>query len=248
MLNPVKLPADHHETSLALLDFRQVALVNHLTASFPAALIIFPLAFAIPCSRLLNAAVHAPRNKFTNSVLLKMTVVGLHQNEHLIISNNAIAVVLAVFAALQLHNPDALASRSAVLLDHPRLEGHCLLEACLHVFGGIVSQRVWQAKVHVLDLAQSILGTHLCHDIWCRPHGHEVVQRLHILVELVLVSSSSCELSRVDADHNSVETLEHLEELVMLLLHIEDGLATDASINQAIGNRDGVEAVAIRQL
>ncbi len=60
-----------------------------------------------------------------------MVVVRLHQTEHFVVLADAVAEVLAVVPLLQLDDPDTLAGRPTVLLDHARLVSHGLLEAGL---------------------------------------------------------------------------------------------------------------------
>ena len=75
---------------------------------------------------------------------------------------------------------------------------------------------------------------------WVRGGAHH--QRI------VLGLRRGAHLSWVDADNDSVEALDDLSELVVVLLHVLDWQADVAGLDYAVGDRDRVDAVAVLAL
>ena len=76
MLNAVEFGTDHHETSLALVNAGQEALVDHLATGLPTALEVLTGALGNPFARLVVAAIHTKLNELCNGVLLDVVVAG----------------------------------------------------------------------------------------------------------------------------------------------------------------------------
>mmetsp|Transcript_97199 Transcript_97199/g.274072 ORF Transcript_97199/g.274072 Transcript_97199/m.274072 type:complete len:369 (+) Transcript_97199:138-1244(+) len=125
--------ADHVHAQLALNDTRAEALVHQLTACLLTALQVFARADGVPLPGLAGAAVDAELQELSHGVRLGMIVTRLHHLQLFVGRAAAVPKVFAIITGLQLDDPNALARRAAVLLQHARLEGHRLLEACREV-------------------------------------------------------------------------------------------------------------------
>ena len=108
VLNTVELKTDHLEASLALVNAGQEALVDHQATGLPAALEVLTGALRKSRCPTVVAAVDAELAELCDGVLLNVVVVGLLQDEHLVVGCDLVAVVLAVVARLKLDDPDAL--------------------------------------------------------------------------------------------------------------------------------------------
>mmetsp|Transcript_102000 Transcript_102000/g.266219 ORF Transcript_102000/g.266219 Transcript_102000/m.266219 type:complete len:380 (+) Transcript_102000:137-1276(+) len=133
---------------LALHNAWAEALVHELTSGRLATLEVLADALGGPLAGLVAAAMHAELDELCDRVLFRMVVVGLHHVQDVVVVAARLPVLLAIITGLQLDDPDALARRAAILLDHARLELHRLLEAlhpgCLRVVG----ESVLQADAH----------------------------------------------------------------------------------------------------
>mmetsp|Transcript_54008 Transcript_54008/g.150844 ORF Transcript_54008/g.150844 Transcript_54008/m.150844 type:complete len:235 (-) Transcript_54008:115-819(-) len=177
-----------------------------------------------------------------------MIVTRLRQDQHLVVGGLSLAEALAIDARLQLYDPNALASRAAILLHHTGLERDRLPEACRDLRWMVIPEGVLQADVHVLDHAQRLLRAHLRHYIWRGPHRPSLSQLHHRIIELLLAAASRIDLPWVATHHNGIELLENRKELVVLLDAIVHQLATHACINEAIRNRNGIVTMAVADL
>merc|ERR1712078_775974 len=131
-----------------------------------------------------------------------MVVSCLHHVKQLTIFARGLTKAGAIVTCLQLDDPDTFTCRSTVLLDHTRLEFHGLLEACAKLCFIIVGLRVFQANVHLGNLAESILGTHLFHHIWRWPGLDSFFAHCaHAIVELLLITSICLDLAWVAPDN-----------------------------------------------
>jgi len=109
VLHAEALPADHHETRLALTDTWGKALVDHLTTSLHTTLEVLACALRHPRARLAGAPILAPLNELPNGVLLDVIVVRLLADKHFIHSCHAVTEIGAIVPALQVNDPNALA-------------------------------------------------------------------------------------------------------------------------------------------
>mmetsp|Transcript_32206 Transcript_32206/g.72656 ORF Transcript_32206/g.72656 Transcript_32206/m.72656 type:complete len:490 (-) Transcript_32206:43-1512(-) len=233
---------------LALHDARAEALVDHLTTRLLAARQVRTRTLRRPRVALAaRTAVDAPLDELAHGVELLVVVVGLHHVEHVAIFERRVTVVGAVLLFLELDDPDALARRATVLLDHARLVRHRLLEARDERVIVVVRERVRQAAVEVGDLAQRVLGAHLDLDVGARPHGDAQCDAVaHQAIEGGLVLAT--ELAGVDADDQCVVALDGLGELGVLGVKVLDDVAGATRLDHAVRDRDGVDAVAVGAL
>mmetsp|Transcript_88518 Transcript_88518/g.173100 ORF Transcript_88518/g.173100 Transcript_88518/m.173100 type:complete len:526 (+) Transcript_88518:60-1637(+) len=241
-----ELVDDEVVTELALDDARAKALVHEHAPGRFAALKVLPDALGCPCSRLARPPIHAELDELSDGVLLGVVVVCLHELQHIAVLARGLTVLFAILAVLQLHDPNSLAGGTAVLLDHPRLELHRLLEARGELLGRVVGQGVGQADVQGGDLAQGILGPHKLHHIRRRPHLDARLAHLaHAVVELPLVAAIGLDLPRVAPDDDEIEAFADLEELVVLVVRVVDQLAAHAGIDHSVGEGNRIIPVAI---
>mmetsp|Transcript_59265 Transcript_59265/g.183716 ORF Transcript_59265/g.183716 Transcript_59265/m.183716 type:complete len:558 (-) Transcript_59265:419-2092(-) len=241
--------ADHVVAQLAFHDARAEALVDELAAGCLAALEVPASPFGGPIPRLAGATADAELDELAHGVFLGVVVVGLHHVELVIVRTALFAERLAILARLQLDDPDALPGGSAVLFDHAWLESHCLLETRGELLGSVVCQCVLQSDLELCNLAERILGAHKFHDIRARPHLLAQLAHLsHGIVELALVAAIGLDLAGVATHDECIELLSHLEELVVLVVHVMNQLAAHAGADHPVGNWDGVVAVAVGAL
>merc|ERR1719296_305465 len=251
VLDPVQLRADHHEASLALVDARKEALIHHLTTCLDTTLEVLACALGCPRARLVRPAIDAELDELCHGVLLDVVVVGLLQDQHLIVSGHAIAEVRTILAlVLELDDPNSLTRRTTILLDHSRLKRHGLARARVDALRRVVAQGVLKAEVHCLNLAQSILGTRLLHRLWCWPNRDLGIDLHHIGIELLLVPTVRCDLPGVDANDDAIPSalVQHLDELIVLGRCVEDDRNCNARVDQAVCDGNGVEAVPVNKL
>jgi len=221
--DPHERVAHHVVAELSFHDAGAEALVHKLAASLLAALQILSDALGGPSATLAGAATHAELDELSNSVLLRVVVVGLHEIQDLVICAGALAVRLAVVARFQLDDPNALSGGPAILLDDARLESHGLLETCSEVRGVVVGKGVLKPNLQIRNLAERILRTHELHDIRGWPDlDVQLAQRTHAIVEFALVSSIGLDLTRVAPHDDCIEGLAHVEEGVVLLVDVMD--------------------------
>mmetsp|Transcript_84038 Transcript_84038/g.180153 ORF Transcript_84038/g.180153 Transcript_84038/m.180153 type:complete len:275 (-) Transcript_84038:109-933(-) len=244
-----KLVADHVVAQLPFHNTRAEALINQLaTSCFPSFKVLADT-LGGPLTRFARAAIDTELDELTHGVLLRVVVIGFHQIELIIVGARLLAKRRTVLARLQLDDPDALARGPTVLLHHPRLECHGLLETCGKLIGRVVSQCVLQADVHISDLAQRILGTHELHHIRRGPHlNAQLAQPTHAVIKLPLITSVGLDLARIATDDERVELFTNLEELVVLIMDVVNKLTAHAGRDHTIGERDGIIAVAIGAL
>jgi len=244
-----KLVAHKIIAQLALHDAGAEALVHQLTAGSLATFKVLANALAGPGAGLVRAAFDAELDELGHRVFLGVVVVGLHHVELVIVRTALFAERLAILARLQLDDPDALPGGSAVLFDHAWLESHCLLETRGELLGSVVCQCVLQSDLELCNLAERILGAHKFHDIRARPHLLAQLAHLsHGIVELALVAAIGLDLAGVATHDECIELLSHLEELVVLVVHVMNQLAAHAGADHPVGNWDGVVAVAVGTL
>merc|ERR1719197_1635670 len=216
-----QLLADAVVAELALDDARAEALVDEHATRLLAALEVLADALGRPLARLVGAALGAELDELGDGVLLGMVVVRLHQLEHLAVLARALAVGGAVVAGLELDDPDALARRAAILLNHTRLEGHRLLEARDEGLLLVVRERVLEANVKSGDLGERVLGAHELHHVGRRPNLFpRLLKRAHAVVELLLAAAVGIDLAGVAAHDDRVELRHEFEEFVVLLVQI----------------------------
>merc|ERR1711994_279282 len=129
VLHPEELLADHHEARFALIDTGTEALVDHLTSGLHSTLEVLACALRLPCARLVGTAVLAPFDELCDSVLLDVIVIRLLQYQHLIHCCHSVTILLTIVLLLEINDPNALASRTTVLLHVSLLECNGLRES-----------------------------------------------------------------------------------------------------------------------
>merc|ERR1719401_512608 len=245
--NANKLIADQVIAELAFHDARAEALVHELAASRLPSLQILANTLRGPLARLAGAAADAEFDELAHSMLLAVVVIGLHQVEHLVIRARPLAKSLAILTRFQLDDPDAFARRPTVLLHHAGLESNGLLKSCTEFLCAVVGHGVLQTNGEGGDLNKRILGPHELHHVWRGPHlDAQLPHATHAVVELALIAAISLDLARIAPDNERIKTLGDIEKLIMLVMDVLDQLATHASVDHAICDRNRVVAVAIR--
>ena len=149
-----------------------------------------------------------------------------------------LAILLAIVLILQFDDPNALARWATILLDDTRPECHGLLEASGELLRAEVGKCVLQADVGPHNVAHFIKRwQHMC--------SATFLEGVHGIIELVLITTIGLNLARVASHDDEIEILADLKELVVLLAHIVDQLATHARIDHPIGHGDGIIPVAV---
>mmetsp|Transcript_25071 Transcript_25071/g.81051 ORF Transcript_25071/g.81051 Transcript_25071/m.81051 type:complete len:489 (-) Transcript_25071:17-1483(-) len=244
--------AGHEDADLALGDAGEEALVDELAPGFLAALEVLAGEGRLPLAGPRGVgAVVAEGEEFLDGVVLDVVVVHLHELELVGVVEGCLAEGLAVVLALEPAEPDALAGGAAVLLDHPRLEGHGLLEHRPEGLGVVVGKGVDEAALHVRDLHEGVLGAHLRLDPRARPHGLALGDEgVHQVVEALLraLRRPLAQLPRVDAHDEGVVLLHRLGELVVLVVVVLDDLAGAPGLDDAVRDGDRIDAVPVRAL
>ena len=250
----------HQDTDLTLVNAGEETLVNKLATGRLASLEVLAGEGGLPLAGAGGVgAINAEGEELLDSVVLDVVVVHLHELELVVILKAALAVALgrvdlADVIGLGVHEPaqpDALTSRAAVLLDDAGLEGAGLLEALLELRGAVVGKGVLQTAVEVTDLHEGILGTHLGLDLGGGPHelasGDVAV---HELIELLLgaLGGSLGQLPGVDADDQGIVGGGGGHETVVVVGVVKDEVAGTSGLDDGVGDRDGVDAVAVRAL
>ena len=151
--------------------------------------------------------------------------------------------------------PDALARRAAVLLQHARLErarlAHALRPHKVRALAGRLAEvrvGVRQAARQVADVRQSILRTHLRLHARRRPHRDLLVdERFHQVVEAhlrALHHTRRRQLPRVDARDERVIGSNLRRKAVVVIRRVVKHVARAARKDHAVGNRRRVVAHA----
>ena len=192
-------------------------------------------------------------------MVLDVVVVHLHQLEVGVVIERGLAELLGrvdldLFVrplVPQPAEPDALAGRAAVLLEHARLEGARLLEARDELLLGVVRERVLEAAVEAADVDERVLGAHLGLDLGRRPD--ELALRdvlVHEVVEAGLgaIGRALRELARVDAHDERVVLARHLNKVLVLGRIVKEEVARASSLDDAVGDGDRVHTVAVGAL
>merc|ERR1712003_62904 len=232
MFDPVKLRSDHHEACLTLFDAGQEPLIHHLATCLLATLVVLACANGLPLARLVCAATDTKLHELGDCVFFHVAVIRLRQDEYIVVCCRLLPVAGTILSGLELHDPNALASRASVLLYDARLEGDGLRETSLHVLGAVVTKGVRQAKIHLLDAAQSILGAHALHDRRLGPHRLARCNSHHGIVELLLVATHTFDLARIYSHDHTIELFQGLEENIMVVLSIVYGLARHSAVDE----------------
>merc|ERR1719433_1034839 len=128
------------------------------------------------------------------------------------------------------------------------LEGNGLGETFLEVVGAVIAERVWKTEIHVFDFGQGVLGSRLLHICRSRPHWDLGRDFCHGFIELLLISSVSGDLTRIDAHDDGVEVLDYLEEPVMLGYVVENHLHCNSCPPEAVCDSNRVESMTTRHL
>merc|ERR1719301_195991 len=164
-----------------------------------------------------------------------MIVICLHHVKHLIIGAGGFTKAAAILAT--------------VLLDHTRLKFHRLLETSCKLCFIVVGQCVLKTNVHLGNLAESVLGTHLFHHIRRWPDLNSQLPHLpHAVIKLLLATSIIVNLSWIASYNDRIELLHDLEELVVFCVEVVDKLAAHSCRDHSICEWDGVVAVTIAAL
>ena len=242
--------ARHQDAHLALVDAREQALVDELAVRRLAALEVLAREGRLPLARALaSRTLDAEDHELLDRVVLDVVVVHLHQLEVGVVIERGLAerrgrVDLDLGVRLlvpQPAEPDALAGRAAVLLEHARLEGARLLEADDELLLGVVRERVLEAAVEAADVDERVLGAHLGLDLGRRPDELAICDvRVHEVVEAGLgaLGRALRELARVDAHDEGIVLGRRRDEVVMLLRIVQDKVTRTACLNDAVGDGD----------
>merc|ERR1719486_314329 len=159
-------------------------------------------------------------------MLLGVIVVCFHHVKQLIISTRGLTERRAIVTCFQLDDPDAFTCRSTVLLDHTRLEFHRLLETGCKLCFIVVGQCVLKTNVHLGNLAESVLGTHLFHHIRRWPDLNSQLPHLpHAVIKLLLATSIVVNLTWIASYNDRIKLLHDLKELVVFCVEVVDKLA-----------------------
>ena len=252
--------ASHEDAHLTLVNAGEETLVNQLATGCLASLQVLAREGRLPLAGTGSiGAINAEGEELLDGVVLHVVVVHLHQLELVVILKAALAVALgrvdlADVVGLRVHEPaqpDALTSRAAVLLDDAGLEGAGLLEALLELSGRVVGEGVLEAAVEVSDLDEGILGTHLGLDLGGGPHELALGDVLvHEVIELLLgaIGGALGQLAGVDADDQGIVLGGGGNETLVVAGVVKDEVAGASGLDDGVGDRDGVDAVAVRAL
>jgi len=175
-----------------------------------------------------------------------MVVVCLHHGQYLIVTTLPFPEILAIFAGLELNNPDSFAGRTSVLFDHTGLERHGFLEAGRKGICSVICKSVRQPNSKVGHFAKRILGPHEFHNVRRWPHlDAQFADITHAGVEARLVAAVRPDLPGIATDDYEIKLLANCEKWVMLFVDIMDQLTAHASHDHTIRERNGIIAMAI---
>jgi len=241
----------HEETNFTLRDAGKETLVHQLASSLLATLEILARESGSPFAGFGGRSVHAEFEELANSMVLDVVVVHFHELDLVAIQEGCIPKVLAVGLILQPAQPDSLASRTTVLLDHTWLEGTALLESSLELFRRIVGVGVWKTNGHLVDHHKGILSSHGGLHLRGGPHGLALGHHAgHELIEALLGSSESAlgKLPWVDAHNESIVALGQLCEVGVLVIVVLDNVTAVPGLDNTVGDRNRVDAVTVGAL
>ena len=213
------LVVNHVHTELSLHNTWQEALVNELTI-------------------LSNNVLLAECHKFINGLLLLVVVDSLLQVQ------DGGSSHLTLLAFLDLAHPDTFALGSTVLLHDTDSSSNALWEVLLEGWDVIVGVGVSHTAGKVGNLHESILGSHLLHDIrvlhWGLAHGSNFSEQV---INLALGNTRIS--SRVDSGDEAITLLEQGLHLVVLGVRVVHRNALPVLFDQGVRDWDGVSSVSI---